>query len=223
MAEVAAVREPGWLKARRGEAARRAAELDLPQLQGQARAGSSPDLTKLDLARSPPPRPARATRPRSTAWRRCSRRPRARITSGQVDGRVHRPSGDRRRRRCCVLPLTLACERTRDLVRAAPRHGRRRRPGRLHRAERSRLDRRRVRLRPARREGRGADRPHRDLRRRRRRAAPPRAGRARGGRRGRGLGAAPVRLRRRRDAAELGRRAARRPERRACASSARRT
>jgi Fe-S cluster assembly protein SufD len=30
LAELAAVREPGWLKSRRTEAARRAAELDLP-------------------------------------------------------------------------------------------------------------------------------------------------------------------------------------------------
>ena len=36
MAELAAVREPEWLKERRGEAARRAAELDVPRFKGKA-------------------------------------------------------------------------------------------------------------------------------------------------------------------------------------------
>ena len=79
--------------------------------------------------------------------------------------------------------------------------------------QRRRLGGRRVRLRPARRAGRGADPAHRGRRTRRHDAEPARAGRARGGRRGRGLGAVPLRRPRRRDAAQHRRRARRRPER----------
>ena len=84
---------------------------------------------------------------------------------------------------------------------------------RLRRRERARLEGRRLRLRPARGQGRPADPA--DVRQRagRHGAAPPHPDRARGGRRGRGLGAAPVRRRRGRDAAQHGRRARRRPER----------
>ena len=49
MAELAAVREPEWLKERRGDAARRAAELDLPRFKGKA-GWEFTDITKLDLA-----------------------------------------------------------------------------------------------------------------------------------------------------------------------------
>ena len=49
MAELAAVREPEWLKERRSDAARRAAELDLPRFKGQA-GWEFTDISKLDLA-----------------------------------------------------------------------------------------------------------------------------------------------------------------------------
>ena len=49
MAELATVREPEWLKERRGEAARRAAELDLPRFKGKA-GWEFTDISKLDLA-----------------------------------------------------------------------------------------------------------------------------------------------------------------------------
>ena len=48
MAELATVREPEWLKERRGDAARRAAELDLPRFKGKA-GWEFTDITKLDL------------------------------------------------------------------------------------------------------------------------------------------------------------------------------
>ena len=63
--------------------------------------------------------------------------------------------------------------------------------------------------------GRGADPAQRRHRRRRHRPAAARADRARGGRRGRGLGAVPLRRRRVRDAAQHRRRARRRAERQA--------
>ena len=49
MAELAAVREPEWLKERRSDAARRAAELDLPRFKGKA-GWEFTDISKLDLA-----------------------------------------------------------------------------------------------------------------------------------------------------------------------------
>ena len=92
-----------------------------------------------------------------------------------------------------VLPLAVAAERHPDIVErylgtvvtaALAADGR----------ERRALERRRVRLRPARRARRGADRPVDRPRAGRQRAAPSRARRPRGGRAGRGL--APVAVRR---------------------------
>ena len=126
MAELATVREPEWLAERRSEAARRAAELDVPRFKGKP-GWEFTDLAKLDLAAfTAGGAGGAATRARSIASRRCSRRPRARLDLGQVDGRVidgGETDGD-----LLVLPLTLACETHAELVERAPRHGRRHRP-----------------------------------------------------------------------------------------------
>ena len=223
MADLAtAVREPQWLADRRSRAAELAASLDLPRFKGTP----GWEFTSLGDVLA-----GRLRRGRARRRRRERRRPRP-DAAGGARGRRHARPGRRPRARDArtpsedgpvVLPLTLAVERhpelvepylgtivegDRDLFTAANDAG---------------LDRRRVRLRPARRAGRRPDPADRDRRRRRHRAEPPHADRARRGRRGRGLGAVPVRLRGRRVAAQHRRRARGRPERASCATSAART
>ena len=140
-----------------------------------------------------------------------------RSTAPSDEGRARR----RTARSCCRCASPL--ERHPELVEPhlGTRRPRRRTPSPRQRA---RLDRRRVRVRPARRARRRADpaRP-RSAARPASSLQPAHADRARGGRRGRGVGAVPVRRRRGRDRAQHRRRARRRPERAACATSARRT
>ena len=123
------------------------------------------------------------------------------VTLGQVDGLVVEEPGSSEEG-VIVLPLSTAVAQPSRAGRAAPRPDRRRGAGDKFVAGNDAgwtggafvYVPRGVRV--------AAPVLHRDLRRRGRRAAPARAGRARGGRRGRGLGAVPVRLARRRDAAE---------------------
>ena len=178
--------------------------LELPTFKGRP-GWEFTDLSRLDLSAFAAPEGGDARR---RCPRACSRFDGTRLD--QVDGAVS--EGTAVEDGPVVLPLSVARERHPELV--EPHLGRvvaRRR--RLHALERGRLGRRRVRLGPARRARRGADPPDRRHRRGRHRAAAARADRARGGRRGRGLGAVPVRRRRVRDAAQHRRRARRGPER----------
>ena len=181
-------------------------------LQGHARLGVHRPRQARPGRRSPRPRPARATRAPPSASRPLLEAPEGAVTLGQVDGRVLEDA-DAVEDGPVVLPLTLAVERHPELV--EPHLGTLVAGDQdvFTAAQRRELDRRRVRLRPARRARRRADPADRDHGRRGHGAAPPHADRARGGRRGRGVGAVPVRLRGRRDAAQHRRRARRRPER----------
>ena len=182
-------------------------------LQGQGRAGSSRTSRSSTWRRSSPPRPARVMRALSTASRRCSRRPRARTISGRSTA-AWSTAAATLDDGVIVLPLTLACEHHADLVQRALRHDRGRRT-------RTSSPRSTTPAGPAARSStsRAACKVESPIvltaisDADQHRAAPARADRARGGRRGRGLGAAPLRLDRRRDDAQLRRRAARRPER----------
>ena len=114
MAELAAVREPEWLKARRGEAARRAAELDLPQFKGRA-GWEFTDLTKLDLSAFASAAPGEGDASAVDRAETLLEAPEGAHHLGQVDGRVVDGSGDLEDG-VIALPLTLACERHSELV-----------------------------------------------------------------------------------------------------------
>ena len=129
MAELAAVREPEWLKERRSDAARRAAELDLPRFKGKA-GWEFTDITKLDLAAFTAATPGEGDASAVDRVETLLEAPEGAHHLGQVDGRV--VDGGDTPDDLLVLPLTLACETHADLVAAAPRHGRRHRAGRLH-------------------------------------------------------------------------------------------
>jgi Fe-S cluster assembly protein SufD len=115
LAELAAVREPEWLKARRGEAARRAAELDLPSFKGRA-GWEFTDLAKFDLSAFTPAAPGEGDGSATERVETLLEAPEGALHLGQVDGRMvdggPEPSDDG----LLILPLTLACETHADLV-----------------------------------------------------------------------------------------------------------
>jgi Fe-S cluster assembly protein SufD len=112
LAELAAVREPEWLKARRGEAARAAAELDLPRFKGKA-GWEFTEITKLDLASFAAAVPGEGDASAVDRVETLLEAPEGAITLGQVDGRVLDHGSDEG---VLVLPLTLAVETHADLV-----------------------------------------------------------------------------------------------------------
>ena len=115
MAELAAVQEPGWLKERRSEAARRAAELDLPRFKGNA-GWEFTDISKLDLTAFTAAAPGEGDASAVDRVETLLEAPEGAHHLGQVDGRVldgHEALDDD----LLVLPLTLACEAHPELVR----------------------------------------------------------------------------------------------------------
>ncbi len=114
MAELAAVREPEWLKERRSDAARRAAELDVPRFKGKA-GWEFTDITKLDLAAFIAAAPGEGDASAVDRVETLLEAPEGAHHLGQVDGRVV-DGGDAPRRSSWSLPLTLACEHHADLV-----------------------------------------------------------------------------------------------------------
>ncbi len=130
MAELAAVREPEWLKERRSEAARRAAELDLPRFKGQA-GWEFTDISKLDLAAFTAAAPGEGDASAVDRVETLLEAPEGAHHLGQVDGRVidggeslrgfaeenrFADSSGELPDDLLVLPLTLACESHADLV-----------------------------------------------------------------------------------------------------------
>jgi Fe-S cluster assembly protein SufD len=114
LAELAAVREPGWLKERRDEAARRAAGLELPSFKGKP-GWEFTDISKLDLAAFTAAAPGEGDASAVDRVETLLEAPEGAHHLGQVDGRVldaGEADGD-----LLVLPLTLACETHADLVR----------------------------------------------------------------------------------------------------------
>jgi Fe-S cluster assembly protein SufD len=115
LAELAAIREPEWLKERRGEAARRAAELDVPRFKGKA-GWEFTDITKLDLPAFAAAMPGEGDASAVDRVETLLEAPEGAHHLGQVDGRVvdggEAPEADD----LLVLPLTLACETHADLV-----------------------------------------------------------------------------------------------------------
>jgi Fe-S cluster assembly protein SufD len=113
LAELAAVREPAWLKERRSEAARRAASLDLPQFKGRA-GWEFTELGKLDLGAFAAAVPGEGDAGAVDRVETLLSAPSDALHLGQVDGRVldvaDSDSG------LVVLPLTLAVERHPELV-----------------------------------------------------------------------------------------------------------
>ena len=104
MAELAAVREPEWLKERRSDAARRAAELDLPRFKGKAGLG----VHGHHEAR---PRGVRRRRARRGRRERCRpRRDAARGARGRASPRPGRRPRARRRRRAGGRPDRAAAD-----------------------------------------------------------------------------------------------------------------
>ena len=176
------------------------------------RAGSSPRSAKLSLDAFAAAAPGEGDASAVDRVQTLLEAPEGAVTLGQVDGRVLETPGRRRGR-----PGRAAADARRRAPpragRAAPRHARRGRPDVFTAANDAawtggafvyvprgvRVD--APILLTAIADAAGT------------RAAPPHADRARGGRRGRGLGAVPVRLRGRRVAAQHRRRARRRPER----------
>ena len=114
MADLAAVREPAWLAARRARAATLAAELDLPRFKGRP-GWEFNDLGKLDLGAFAPAAPGEGDASATERVETLLEAPEGAVTLGQVDGRVlEEPvaieDGP------VVLPLTLAVERHPELV-----------------------------------------------------------------------------------------------------------
>jgi Fe-S cluster assembly protein SufD len=113
LAELAAVREPAWLKERRSEAARRAASLDLPQFKGRA-GWEFTELGKLELGAFAAAVPGEGDAGAVDRVETLLSAPSDALHLGQVDGRVldvaDSDSG------LVVLPLTLAVERHPELV-----------------------------------------------------------------------------------------------------------
>jgi Fe-S cluster assembly protein SufD len=112
LAELAAVREPEWLKERRSGSARRAAELDLPRFKGRA-GWEFTDLAKLDLAAFAAAAPGEGDASAVDRVETLLEAPDGAIHLGQVDGRVLDGGADDG---VLVLPLTLAVESHPELV-----------------------------------------------------------------------------------------------------------
>jgi Fe-S cluster assembly protein SufD len=112
LAELAAVREPEWLKARRGDAARCAAELDLPAFKGRS-GWEFTDLAKLDLSAFAAAAPGEGDASAVDRVETLLEAPEGAIHLGQVDGRVLDGGTDEG---VLVLPLTLAAESHPELV-----------------------------------------------------------------------------------------------------------
>ncbi|HEX4692602.1 MAG TPA: Fe-S cluster assembly protein SufD [Solirubrobacteraceae bacterium] len=112
MAELAAVREPDWLKERRSGAARRAAELDLPRFKGRA-GWEFTDLAKLDLAAFTAAAPGEGDASAVDRVDTLLEAPEGAIHLGQVDGRVLDGGTEDG---ALVVPLTLAVESHAALV-----------------------------------------------------------------------------------------------------------
>jgi Fe-S cluster assembly protein SufD len=132
LAELAAVREPEWLKERRSEAASRAAGLDLPRFKGKA-GWEFTDISKLDLASFTAAAPGEGDAGAVDRVETLLQAPDGAYHLGQVDGRVvdggdslrgfaeesrfaDSPGGIDAPEDLVVLPLTLACETHADLV-----------------------------------------------------------------------------------------------------------
>lgn len=113
MAELAAVREPEWLKERRSDAARRAADLDLPRFKGKA-GWEFTDISKLDLASFSAAEPGIGDASAVDRVETLLEPPEGAHHLGQVDGRM--VDGGDAPDDLLVLPLTLACETHADLV-----------------------------------------------------------------------------------------------------------
>jgi len=114
LAELTSVREPEWLKERRGEAATRAAELDLPRFKGTA-GWEFTDITKLELASFTAAAPGEGEAGAVDRVETLLEAPEGAHHLGQVDGRVVDGSGELEEG-VIVLPLTLAVEHHADLV-----------------------------------------------------------------------------------------------------------
>jgi Fe-S cluster assembly protein SufD len=114
LAELTHVREPEWLKARRSEAARRAAELDVPRFKGKA-GWEFTDISKLDLAAFTAVEPGVGDASAADRVETLLEAPQGAHHLGQVDGRLIE-SGETLADEVLVLPLTLACETHADLV-----------------------------------------------------------------------------------------------------------
>jgi Fe-S cluster assembly protein SufD len=112
LAELAAVREPGWLKERRSGSARRAAELDLPRFKGRA-GWEFTDLGKLDLGAFAAAAPGEGDASAVDRVETLLEAPEGAIHLGQVDGRVLDAGTEDG---AVVLPLTLAVESHPELV-----------------------------------------------------------------------------------------------------------
>jgi Fe-S cluster assembly protein SufD len=124
LAELAAIREPEWLKERRSEAARRAAELDLPRFKGHA-GWEFTDISKLDLASFVAAAPGEGDATAVDRVETLLEAPEGAHHLGQVDGKSLRGFAEENRFAdspgeltddLLVLPLTLACETHADLV-----------------------------------------------------------------------------------------------------------
>jgi Fe-S cluster assembly protein SufD len=113
LAELAAVREPGWLKARRSDAATRAAVLDLPRHKGHA-GWEFTDLERLDLASFAAAAPGEGDSSAVDRVETLLEAPEGALHLGQVDGRV--VDGGAPDDGVIVLPLTVACEHHSELV-----------------------------------------------------------------------------------------------------------
>jgi Fe-S cluster assembly protein SufD len=112
LAELAAVREPDWLKERRSGSARRAAELDLPRFKGRA-GWEFTDLGKLDLGAFAAAAPGEGDASAVDRVETLLEAPEGAIHLGQVDGRVLDGGTEDG---VVVLPLTLAVESHPELV-----------------------------------------------------------------------------------------------------------
>jgi Fe-S cluster assembly protein SufD len=112
LAELAAVREPDWLKERRSGSARRAAELDLPRFKGRA-GWEFTDLGKLDLGAFAAAAPGEGDASAVDRVETLLEAPEGAIHLGQVDGRVLDGGTEDG---AVVLPLTLAVESHPELV-----------------------------------------------------------------------------------------------------------
>src|SRR3954454_312351 len=106
------VREPEWLKERRGDAARRAAELDVPRFKGKA-GWEFTDISKLDLAAFTAAAPGEGDASAVDRVETLLEAPEGAIHLGQVDGRVLDHGSENG---ALVLPLTLAVEQHPRLV-----------------------------------------------------------------------------------------------------------
>jgi Fe-S cluster assembly protein SufD len=113
LAELAAIREPEWLKARRSDAATRAAVLDVPRFKGKA-GWEFTDIGKLDLSSYTAAAPGEGDASAVDRVETLLEAPEGALHLGQVDGRII--DGGEGEDGVIVLPLTLACEHHSELV-----------------------------------------------------------------------------------------------------------